>query len=81
MPSIFTLEKNNVYSPSPLFVYVSAPDPGTEDARIPINELPQCGLCRSLLRPHVIWFGEQLDEAVLDRTYKEMDKCDLCLLV
>lgn len=76
-PSGFTLEKNVYF----LYLSISAPNPGTEDARIPINELPQCALCGSLLRPHVIWFGESLDEAVLDRTYKEIDKCDLCLLV
>jgi NAD-dependent deacetylase len=34
-------------------------------ARIP----PVCAGCGALLRPHVVWFGEALDPAVLDRAF------------
>lgn len=37
--------------------------------------------CGSLIRPHVVWFGEALFSEVLQRTNEEMSKCDLCLLV
>ncbi|GAA6086237.1 NAD-dependent protein deacylase sirtuin-5, mitochondrial, partial [Tachysurus ichikawai] len=37
--------------------------------------------CDGLLRPDVIWFGETLDSHVLTKVEKELDACDLCLLV
>lgn len=39
---------------------------------------PSCG---SLVRPHVVWFGESLDSEVLRRTYAALEECDMCLLV
>jgi NAD-dependent deacetylase len=30
---------------------------------------PVCGVCGALLRPHVVWFGEALEAAVLDRAF------------
>ncbi|NXS22440.1 SIR5 deacylase, partial [Mystacornis crossleyi] len=60
-----------------------APDPDTEDAAIPVEHLPQCEEdgCNGLLRPHVVWFGEALDPGVLTAVEKELDICDLCLVV
>lgn len=37
--------------------------------------------CHGLLRPHVVWFGETLDPDVLTEVEKELDLCDLCLVV
>ncbi|KAJ7401794.1 NAD-dependent protein deacylase sirtuin-5, mitochondrial [Pitangus sulphuratus] len=37
--------------------------------------------CNGLLRPHVVWFGEALDPDVLTAVEKELDICDLCLVV
>jgi len=34
-----------------------------------------------MLRPHVVWFGEGLDQDVLDAARNELDNCDLCLVV
>ncbi|XP_056894808.1 NAD-dependent protein deacylase sirtuin-5, mitochondrial-like isoform X2 [Takifugu flavidus] len=60
-----------------------APDPDTEEAPIPVEQLPRCDQsgCRGLLRPAVVWFGEALDSDVLARAEKELDSCDLCLVV
>ena len=58
-----------------------APDPNTPDVKIPISDLPKCNSCGGLLRPHIVWFGESLDDKVLDSAFKELDKCDLCLVV
>ena len=33
------------------------------------------------MRPHVIWFGEALEESVLQDAHCELDDCDLCMLV
>ena len=40
-----------------------------------------CVECQGLLRPNVVWFGEALDSDVMKTTYKELESCDLCLLV
>ncbi|KAM9233578.1 NAD-dependent protein deacylase sirtuin-5, mitochondrial isoform 1-T3 [Dugong dugon] len=60
-----------------------AAEPGTEDARIPVEKLPRCeeAGCGGLLRPHVVWFGENLDPAVLEEVDRELALCDLCLVV
>ena len=39
---------------------------------------PSCG---ALVRPHVVWFGEDLDFNVLTETDAALEKCDMCLLV
>ena len=41
----------------------------------------RCTKCGSLLRPHVVWFGEGLDPHVLKATDDALKECDLCLLV
>uniref|UniRef100_A0A2K6DPB4 NAD-dependent protein deacylase sirtuin-5, mitochondrial n=1 Tax=Macaca nemestrina TaxID=9545 RepID=A0A2K6DPB4_MACNE len=60
-----------------------APEPGTQDASIPVEKLPRCeeAGCGGLLRPHVVWFGENLDPAILEEVDKELGRCDLCLVV
>ena len=37
--------------------------------------------CNSLLRPHVVWFGEALDNDIMERTGEALEMCDMCLLV
>lgn len=37
--------------------------------------------CNGLLRPHVVWFGETLDPDILTEVEKELEICDLCLVV
>ncbi|XP_056133171.1 NAD-dependent protein deacylase sirtuin-5, mitochondrial [Lampris incognitus] len=60
-----------------------APDPNTNDAQIPVQDLPRCEqtACRGLVRPAVVWFGETLDSDILTRVEEELDNCDLCLVV
>jgi NAD-dependent deacetylase len=53
----------------------------SEDQRIPLPELPACGSCGSLLRPHVVWFGEMLEPQVLDAAYEAIAGCDLMIVV
>ena len=60
-----------------------APEPGAASDLIPAASLPRCGLagCGGLLRPHVVWFGEGLEEAVLEAAHSHLQQCDLCLVV
>ena len=52
------------------------PDPES-DRR---EELPQCPHCGGLLRPDVVWFGESLDPAILERAIAAAD-CDVFLAI
>ncbi len=52
----------------------------SEDLRIPLPELPACQSCGSLLRPHVVWFGEMLDPDVLNTAYEAIGNCDLMIV-
>ena len=42
---------------------------------------PLCPDCGALLRPHVVWFGESLDPAVLDRAFALSGACQAMLVV
>jgi NAD-dependent deacetylase len=51
------------------------------DERVPIGTLPpRCPHCGGLVRPAVVWFGEPLDQAVLDRA-RAAAACDVFLTV
>jgi NAD-dependent deacetylase len=48
---------------------------------VPLPELPTCEDCGGLLRPHVVWFGEQLEPAILERAIVEARSCDTMLVI
>ncbi|KAM4552795.1 NAD-dependent protein deacylase sirtuin-5, mitochondrial-like [Odontesthes bonariensis] len=60
-----------------------APGSNVADAQIPVDKLPRCDYrdCHGLLRPNVVFFGETLDSHILTKVEKEMEICDLCLVV
>ncbi|PIK58635.1 putative NAD-dependent protein deacylase sirtuin-5, mitochondrial-like [Apostichopus japonicus] len=59
------------------------PEPNANSTPIPEKDLPRCQEdgCDSLVRPHVVWFGESLNDEVLRKTDEELESCDLCLVV
>jgi len=46
------------------------------------DELPKCGICGALMRPGVIWFGEQLDARKIERVenYLARASCDVVIV-
>lgn len=48
---------------------------------VPIPLLPQCSACNGLLRPHIVWFGESLDPADLDRSMAALRACEVLLII
>ncbi|XP_045447061.1 NAD-dependent protein deacylase-like [Melitaea cinxia] len=60
-----------------------APDANVVGSDIPIKSLPHCKKtnCNGLLRPHIVWFGESLESAVLEKAGEVMASCDICLVV
>jgi len=46
---------------------------------VPISAPPQCA-CGGLLRPAVVWFGEELDKGVISAAFEAAEKADLFLV-
>lgn len=51
---------------------IRLPDPNIMTSDIPREDLPKCEKenCKGLLRPHIVWFGENLDEYILEQACK-----------
>jgi NAD-dependent deacetylase len=43
--------------------------------------LPRCRACGGLVRPGVVWFGEAIPAAALDRSFAAAEDCDVFLSV
>jgi NAD-dependent deacetylase len=48
---------------------------------VPISILPSCPRCGSLLRPHIVWFGESLFAEDLDHCSRALRQCDVLLVI
>lgn len=52
-----------------------------EDRRNPLPEIPpKCPYCGGLLRPHVVWFGENLDPVDIGKALEAL-KCEIFMVV
>jgi NAD-dependent deacetylase len=51
------------------------------DFPIELPLLPHCEECSGLLRPHIVWFGENLEAKVLDAAEEALGACDLFLVI
>ncbi|KAF5284257.1 hypothetical protein FQR65_LT00257 [Abscondita terminalis] len=49
--------------------------------KIPVSHLPKCKNCGGLLRPHIVWFGENLDETILLKCREALESCSLFLVI
>jgi NAD-dependent deacetylase len=53
----------------------------TENHQVPLPLLPHCRQCGELLRPHIVWFGESLQEEDLARCAHQLQACDVLLVI
>lgn len=54
----------------------------SENYDTPLKEIPPlCPDCGVLLRPHVVWFGEALSSAILQKSIQLSSECDLMFVV
>jgi NAD-dependent deacetylase len=54
------------------------------DRRVPLPltpQLPACARCGGLLRPHIVWFGEPLDPAIMQSAAAAAMACELFLVI
>ncbi len=45
------------------------------------NEVPKCEKCGGLIRPDVVWFGENLPQDVFQQAEEKAQKADICFIV
>ncbi|KAJ8917973.1 hypothetical protein NQ315_002669 [Exocentrus adspersus] len=45
------------------------------------KDLPKCKKCSGLLRPYIVWFGENLDPDILQQARDLVEECDICLVI
>jgi len=54
----------------------------TDNHDAPLKKIPPlCPDCGSLLRPHVVWFGESLDMGILRQSTQLSSDCDIMFVV
>ncbi len=54
----------------------------TENFDVPLQEIPPvCPECGALLRPHVVWFGESLNMALLQKASLLSSNCDIMFVI
>jgi NAD-dependent deacetylase len=49
--------------------------------RSELPALPRCAGCGDLLRPNVVWFGENLDPVILQKAYAAVQKADVMMVI
>lgn len=49
----------------------------SENLEVPMKNIPPMCKCGKMLRPHIVWFGESLDEEDIRISYRAIEKCDL----
>ncbi len=47
----------------------------------PLGEMPECPQCHGVLRPHIVWFGEGLDDDIWSAAMVAANGCDTLLVV
>jgi len=52
-----------------------------DNREVPLSLLPHCTSCGGLLRPHIVWFGEALDQRVLADSVQAVESCDVMVIV
>ena len=55
-------------------------NPQENQVKIPLKDLPHDSKGR-LLRPAVVWFGEQLDSRIMDKCYDLLAECDMFIVI
>ncbi|MBI5178005.1 MAG: NAD-dependent deacylase [Nitrospinae bacterium] len=51
-----------------------------ENRDVPLKEIPPRCRCGALLRPHIVWFGESLEEDVLEKAVNSCKRCEVLIV-
>lgn len=53
----------------------------TENRSLELPSLPLCDLCHTLVRPHIVWFGEGIDPVDLEKSISACRDADVLLVI
>ncbi|MCK4645483.1 MAG: NAD-dependent protein deacylase, partial [Candidatus Aminicenantes bacterium] len=54
----------------------------SENIETPLKNIPpSCPKCGALLRPHIVWFGESLDPAILHNAFLLSSGCEVMFVI
>ena len=56
-------------------------DSSIEDLEPSADSIPKCQSCDGILRPNVVWFGEELPKNTLSQATHAANECDLMLII
>jgi len=45
------------------------------------NSVPKCMKCGGMVRPDVVWFGENLPQDIFDQAVQKAKECDICFII
>ncbi len=51
--------------------------PFLDEGDIDPDSIPSCSKCGGKIRPDVVWFGEMLDEKIINKAFEESERADL----
>ncbi len=52
-----------------------------EETSLNLPALPRCPVCERLLRPHIVWFGEEIDAKKLSLAIDACHSCEVMLVI
>ena len=50
-------------------------------SRLETEEVPDCEQCRGILKPDVVFFGEQLPQGIFNKAAERAGRCDLLIAI
>jgi NAD-dependent deacetylase len=54
----------------------------SDNREVPLRRIPPlCPVCGAPLRPHIVWFGESLDPAIIDLAFTASSSCEVMVVV
>ena len=82
----FQLKPQYDFSPThrpitPALAGSGSPDSPIKHGQFTLKDLPTCEICKGLLRPHVVWFGESLDPMLMEGVQQKLLACELLIVV
>jgi len=52
-----------------------------DNRQVPIPIPPSCTACQTMVRPHIVWFGESLAAEDIAKSYEALESCDVLLII
>jgi len=75
------VSENRAVPITPSYEGAGDPSPHAESRPFSAADLPKCGRCGDVVRPHVVWFGEPLGAGDIEHAFNAASAADFFLVV